>query len=174
MTRRVSSYRLKMIFPALLFAASFVVSGCSTTTQESVLARNKRLVLQMDDVIFNQGNLDEMDRFFSSDVVRHFLPDGSDVEGIESLREQERSHLEAFPDWKEDIRHIAAEGDLVVIHFVSTGTNEGSWLGRPPTGRKIQIHEMSVLRIEDGKIAEQWLLPDIFSMQQQLGQPENE
>jgi hypothetical protein len=27
---------------------------------------------------------------------------------------------------------------------------------------------MSILRIEDGKIAEQWLLPSIFSMQQQL------
>lgn len=62
----------------------------------------------------------------------------------------------------------------MVIHFVSTGTNEGSWLGNPPTGRRIQIHEMSILRIEDGKIAEQWLLPDMLSMQGQLAQPEDE
>ena len=61
----------------------------------------------------------------------------------------------------------------MVIHFVSTGTNLGSWLGNLPTGRKIMINEMSILRIENGKVAEQWLLPDIFSMQQQLAQKEN-
>jgi predicted ester cyclase len=55
-----------------------------------------------------------------------------------------------------------------MIHYVSTGTNEGSWLGKPATGRKIHINEVSIFRIEDSKIAEQWLMPDIFNMQQQL------
>jgi predicted ester cyclase len=94
--------------------------------------------------------------------------DGSVLRGIDSFQEHVRQHREAFPDWKEEIQQIVAEGDLVVLHFVSTGTNAGSWRGSPATGRKIRIHEMSILRIEDGKIAEQWLLPSIFSMQQQL------
>ena len=109
-----------------------------------------------------------MSDFFSPEIVRHFLPDGSEVRGIESFKEQEVKLREAFPDWKEDIKHIVAEGDLVVIHFVSTGTNKGSWFGKPPTGNRIRINEMSIFRIKDSKIAEQWLLPDIFSMQQQL------
>ena len=174
MIKKATSCGFMVMVLALLFPTSIVILGCNTTTQESVLERNKRLVRDMNDEVFNKGNLEQMDEFYSPDFVRHFLPDGSEVRGIDGLREHERKHLEAFPDWREEIRHIVAEGDLVVIHFVSTGTNEGSWLGNPPTGRKIQIHEMSVLRIEDGKIAEQWLLPDIFSMQQQLGQPENE
>jgi hypothetical protein len=68
----------------------------------------------------------------------------------------------------------APDFDLVVLHFVSTGTNEGSWRGNPATGRKIRIHEVSILRIEDGRIAEQWLMPDIFSMQQQLARANDE
>jgi hypothetical protein len=33
---------------------------------------------------------------------------------------------------------------------------------------------MSIFRIADGKIAEQWLLPDILSMQRQLAHTEKE
>lgn len=172
MIRKATSSGLVMMALAFLLLAAALIAGCSTTGRESVLERNKRLVLRMNDEVWNKGNLDRMDEFFSPDFVRHFLPDGSELRGIDSFRKAERRHREAFPDWKEEIRHIVAEGDLVVIHFVSTGTNEGSWLGSPPTGRKIRIHEMSILRIEDGKVAEQWLLPDIFATQQQLAPPE--
>ncbi len=174
MIGKVTSYSFVMIFLTFFFAASLVITGCNTSTRESVLEQNKRLVLNMNDEFWNKGNLDRMDEFYSPDFVLHFLPDGSEVRGIDSLREHERKHREAFPDWQEDIKHIVAEEDFVVIHFVSTGTNEGSWLGNPPTGRRIRINEMSILRIEDGRIAEQWLLPDIFSMQQQLVRPGNE
>lgn len=126
----------------------------------------------MNNEIWNKGELDRLPEFYSPDFVRHFLPNGSEMNGIDSLREHIISHREAFPDWKEDIKHIIAEEDLVMIHFVSTGTNEGRWLGDPPAERRIRINEMSILRIEDGKIAEQWLLPDIFSIQQQLVWPE--
>ncbi len=62
-----------------------------------------------------------------------------------------------------------AEGDFVAIHFISTGTNEGSFLGNPPTGKQIHVNEMTIYRIAEGKIVEQWLLPDLLSSNQQLG-----
>ena len=149
-------------------AIPLIITGCSTSTDQSILERNKQFVRKMNKELWNKGNFDRMNDYFSPDIVRHFLPDGSEVRGIDSFKEQEIKLREAFPDWKEDIKHIVAEGDLVVIHFVSTGTNKGSWFGKPPTGNRIRINEMSIFRFKDGKIAEQWLLPDIFSMQQQL------
>ena len=97
------------------------------------------------------------------------VPTGSETVGLESLREHVRTHREAFPDWTEKIKFIVAEGDLVVINFVSTGTNEGSFMGNPPTKKSIKINEMSIFRIVDDKISEQWLLPDLLSLNQQLG-----
>ena len=173
MKGKVISNKLVFILLTFFFLTLLTITGCSTSTRENDLERNKSLVRQMNDVVWNKGDLDRMDEFFSLHFVRHFFPGDSEVRGIDSLREHERMLREAFPDWKEEIKHIVAEGDLVVIHFVSTGTNLGSWLGNPPTGRKIKINEMTILRIEDDKVAEQWLLPDIFSMQQQLAQPEN-
>jgi len=155
------------------FLTSIVNTGCNTSKDENVLERNKNLVRQMNDLVWNKGDLDRIDEFFSPHFVRHFLPGDSELKGVDSLREHERMLREAFPDWREEIKHIVAEEDLVVIHFVSTGTNLGSWLDKPPTGRKIIINEMSILRIEDDKVAEQWLLPDIYSMEQQLAQTEN-
>lgn len=174
MIRRAAPYGLVTMTLAFLPLASTVITGCSARSRDSVLERNKRLVLQMNDAVWNQGDFDRMDEFFSPDFVRHFLPNGSELRGIDSLREQVRKHRESFPDWKEEIQQIVAEGDLVVIHFVSTGTNEGSWLGSPPTGRTIRIHEVSILRIEDGRVAEQWLLPDLLGIERQLSPPEEE
>jgi len=174
MKREVTSQGFLIIFLTFFFVASLVITSCNTSTRESVLERNKHLVRKMNVEVWNKGNLEIMDELYSPDFVWHFLPTGSETIGLDSLREHVRDHREAFPDWTEEIKHIVAEGDFVVIHFVSRGTNEGSFLGNPPTGKQIQINEMSIFRIADGKIAEQWLLPDIFSMQRQLVQLEKE
>jgi steroid delta-isomerase-like uncharacterized protein len=174
MIKEVPSYRFIKIFLALSFTASLVIIGCSTSDRESILERNKKLVRSMNREVWNKGNLEIVDELYSPGFVWHFLPAGSETIGLDSLREHVRNHRMAFPDWTEEIRHIVAEGDFVVIHFVSRGTNEGSFLGNPPTGKQVQINEMSIFRIADGKIAEQWLLPDINSLQYQLTHTEKE
>ena len=156
-----------LVFASLLIAF-LVITGCSTVSTKNKLKQNKQLISRMNHEVWNKGNLDILDKLYTSDFVLHFLFDGSESRGIDSLREHVRELRKAFPDWSEKIRRTVAEGDLVVIHYVSTGTNLGRWLGNPPTGKRIQINEVSIFRIEDSKIAEQWLLPDIFSMQQQL------
>jgi len=159
---------------ALCLGGSIILTGCSTKTPESVLKSNKQLILKMNAEVWNKTNLNMLDKLYIPDFVLHFLPDGSEMRGIDSLRAHVQKHHNAFPDWKEDIKRIVAEQDLVVIQYVSTGTNLGRWLGNSPTGRKIQINEFSIFRIEEDRIAEQWLLPDLFSMQQQLTRTENE
>ena len=145
-----------------------LLSSCGPSTQEH-LKVNKALVRRMDEEVWNKGNLEIIKELYSPNFVWHFLPLGSETIGLDSLREHVRNHREAFPDWTEEIKHIVAEGDFVTIHYVSRGTNEGSFQSNPPTGKPIEINEMSIFRIEDGKIAEQWLIPDLLSLNQQLG-----
>jgi steroid delta-isomerase-like uncharacterized protein len=152
----------------MLIVASLIITACEST-QETTLERNKALVRRMNEEVWNKGNLEMMDELFSVDIVRHFLPDGSETKGLNELRDHVRDHREAFPDWTEEIKLIIAEGDLVATHFTSTGKNKGSFLGNAPTGKQIHISEMSIYRIVDGKIVEQWLLPDLLSLSQQLG-----
>ena len=151
-----------------IFIVLLIIVGC-TSGQESYLERNKELIRRMDEEVWNKGNLEIMGELYSPDFVWHFLPLGSETVGIDSLQEHVRNHRVAFPDWTEEIKQIVAEGDLVAIHYVSKGTNEGSFQGNPPTGRTVEINEMSIFRIVDGKITEQWLIPDLLSLNQQLG-----
>jgi predicted ester cyclase len=133
------------------------------------LQHNKDLALLANELVWTDGNFETLEDMFSHDFVQHFLPFGTRTDGLESLREQCTAHRNAFPDWAEAVNLVVAEGDYVFLQFTSTGTNTGSFLGKPPTERPIHINEVTIFRIAAGKIAEQWLLPDILSLNQQLG-----
>ncbi len=156
------------ILVGMLFLASLIITGCEST-RETILERNKELVRRVSEEVWNQGNYEIIDELYSADIVRHFLPDDSEIKGLDILRDCIRNHRKAFPDWTEKIELIVAEGDLVLIHFTSTGTNKGCLHGNPATGTHIHTNYMSIYRIVDAKIVEQWLLPDLLSLNQQLG-----
>ncbi|MBM3263525.1 MAG: ester cyclase [candidate division Zixibacteria bacterium] len=42
-------------------------------------------------------------------------------------------------------------------------------MGIPPTGKPINVWLIVISRFVDGKIAEEWELPDALSMMQQIG-----
>jgi steroid delta-isomerase-like uncharacterized protein len=77
--------------------------------------------------------------------------------------------LAAFPDLKFDIHDMFAEGDRVVVRYTITGTNQGSYMGAPPTGKKISLNGISIYKIAGGKLAESWGVYDRLSLMQQLG-----
>lgn len=157
------------ILVGMLFVTSLIIVGCESTQETTLEERNKELIHRMNDEVWTKGNLEIMDQLFSIDFVQHFLPVGSETKGLVKFRESVRNHRQAFPDWAEEIKQIVAEGDFVATHFTSTGTNKGSFLGNAPTGKQIHINEMSFYRIVDGKIVEQWLIPDLLNLNQQLG-----
>ncbi len=64
---------------------------------------------------------------------------------------------------------ILGGGDRVASRYVSTGTHEGPFWGIAPTGRRIEIQEMSIFRIADDRIVEQWCMFDDLARLQQLG-----
>jgi len=163
MTRRIQTYL------GFLLVVLLIISGCVSTQEITLQERNKELVYRMTEEVWSKGNLEILDELFSPDFVQYFLPMGSETKGLDQFRVSVGSHRKAFPDWAEQIKRIVAEGDLVAIHFTSTGTNDGSFLGNAPTGKQIYINEMSIYRIVDGRIVEQWLIPDILSLSQQLG-----
>src|ERR1044071_9777026 len=66
----------------------------------------------------------------------------------------------AFPDRVDVIEEVIAEGDQVGMLFRFTGTHRGNLFGIPPTGKKVDVHEIAILRIADGKMVEGWFMAD--------------
>jgi len=75
----------------------------------------------------------------------------------------------AFPDRVDVIEEVIAEGDRVGLLFRVTGTHTGNFFGIPPTGKKVDVYEIAMLRIVGGQMVEGWFMMDETALLQQLG-----
>jgi predicted ester cyclase len=57
----------------------------------------------------------------------------------------------------------------VVNRTTFSGTHQGEFQGIAPTGKRITITSISVSRITNGKVVEDWTVLDMLGMLQQLG-----
>ncbi len=118
---------------------------------------------------FNRGELDVADALVAPDMVEHqdFGPDhASGPEGVKAVIASLRR---AFPDFHLAIDDLAVRGDTVWLRMTGTGTNEGPFMGHPPTGRPMQTAVFDALRVQDGRIVEHWGVPDRLGVLFQLG-----
>jgi len=125
---------------------------------------NKALVQRSWEIV-NQERLDEL---YPPDVVWH-MPE-QELRGIEEAKQYVSTFLEAFPDVSFSVEDLIAEGDKVVSRFTARGTHQGKTeeFG-PPTGRQLEQEGITIHRIENGKIVEEWSQYDNLSILQQLG-----
>lgn len=77
--------------------------------------------------------------------------------------------LRAVPDMRIEIKQIFATDDRVAVHQAISGTHRGDLLGIPGTGRRIEVNQLNLYRVVDGKIAETWQLLDVWGLMRQLG-----
>jgi len=148
-------------------AAAIVMLGGCAASDDAVEAANVEAVHTVFTEIWSKGNVGVIDGLFAEDFVGHFPAET--VHGREGLRAQVIAHRTSFPDWTEQVEETIADRNLVVVRFTSRGTNLGDFLGNPPTGNHVQISEVAIFRLQGGRIVEQWVYPDILSMQRQLG-----
>ena len=74
----------------------------------------------------------------------------------------------AFPDLREEILDLVAEGDRVVARYIERGTHQGDFMGIAPTGKSYEKHGFAMYRIEGGKLVEAWFQEDELGFNQQL------
>jgi len=75
----------------------------------------------------------------------------------------------AFPDRVDVMEEVIAEGDTVGLLFRLNATHTGHLFGIPPTGKKINVYEIALLRIVNGQMVEGWFMMDEAALLRQLG-----
>jgi predicted ester cyclase len=75
----------------------------------------------------------------------------------------------AIPDRVDVIDEVIAEGDTVGLLFRMTGTHRGDLFGIPATGRKIDVYEVAILRINGDRITDGWFMADEAGLLKQIG-----
>ena len=79
----------------------------------------------------------------------------------------DKEFFRAF-DARHHILDMVAEGDKVAIRGKTTMVHRGEFQGISPTGKQFELPWLDIMRIENGKNAEEWLSMDLMALMQQL------
>ena len=147
---------------ALLLAVMLATSGCAAGPE----VRNKAVAQRVVTEILSGGDFELANELYAPDFVNHGQT--RDV-GLEEDQAAARGWKAAFPDLDMTADKLIAEGDLVTVLWSARGTNTGTGNGLPATGKALTGRGITIWRIVDGRIAEEWSAFDQFSILQQLG-----
>ncbi len=164
---RFTSYRIAATtFFIVLFTA------CSSPEKEVAkvdpVEANIKMYTHVWDEIINKGKLDLFnDSNFTKDVVMHASP--SDIVGIDSARAYYTNYLTGFSNITFTIKDVFGQGEKLVKHWNFSGTHTGVFFGIPATGKKVNIDGVTLVRMSNGKIAEERDFFDNLDFMTQLG-----
>lgn len=112
---------------------------------------NKAIVRRLYKEFFNEGNWAVADELFSPNYVNRVAPPGHPP-GPEGVKRNGAMFRTAFPDFRVTIEDLIADGDKVAVRFASSGTHKGTFLGVPPTGKRVEWAGIDMFTIAEGKL----------------------
>ena len=129
--------------------------------------RNKALVRRLLERVLGGWTPDVIEEFFAPSYRRYLNPTTPPLtrEGQGDRANRLRT---AFPDGAATLEDILAEGDRVAYRLTIRGTHRAAFQGIPPTGKRVTVSFTAIVRIEDGKLVEEWGGLDLFDLRQQL------
>lgn len=130
---------------------------------------NKAIVRRSVEEIFNRGGLSSVAQYYADNYLHHDPATPNVGTGLDAIEQVATIYRTAFPDLQFKIEELLADGDKVVLRWTSSGTHRGDLQGIAPTGKSITSSGITICRIADGRIAEEWVSWDTLGLMQQLG-----
>lgn len=145
-----------------------VIGGCAPTS-DGQLEANKEVVRRFAEAQ-NTGDIELLNEVLAPGVVRHCQATPEvEIRSREDFVRFFEASSAAFSNARVTIDIMVAEGDMVATYGSFTGTQDGRMGLFPPTGKEVDSKFLSVIRLEDGMIAELWVEWDNLAILTQLG-----
>ena len=116
---------------------------------------------------FFEGKYEVIDEIVAPDSVEH--QNGAQGVGPEATRRVASGLRASFPDLRLDIEDLVAAEDKVWVRVRGHGTDTGGVAGRPPSGKRIEVDVIDIVRFSDRRIVGHWGVADRLGMLQQVG-----
>lgn len=157
---------MKKVFIIIAVTAAFY--ACNKNSANDMTLKNEERMRTFTNEVINKHNPAMIDSLVSPDYVEH-VADPNYPPTREGLKENMEDFFKGYPDIKSKINFLVADSDKVMMQYTITGTNTGYMLGMPPTGKKINIDGVDIVRYKDGKAVEHWGYMEEMKMMAQLG-----
>jgi steroid delta-isomerase-like uncharacterized protein len=114
------------------------------------------------------GKLDRVRELVTDDLALHVLGVPQAL-SKDALLEAIQTFYAAFPDNTHIIEQTLEADDRIAVMLTQHATSKGTYEGAAPTGQRVTIPAIHIMRFSDGRIREWWALEDNLGLMQQLG-----
>jgi steroid delta-isomerase-like uncharacterized protein len=128
-----------------------------------------RLIARYFDEVWNRGHLDTLDELLTPDYLNHSPSTPNPPRGPAGLKPIVAAMRDAVPDLHYDILDMVVAADKVAVSVRVTGTHTGPLFGLPATGKRIDVRQMQIEWIKDGRIWQHWRITDELTLLRQVG-----
>lgn len=128
-----------------------------------------RTVTRYFEEVWNEGRVDVLDELLTEDYVNHSPSIPDPRPGPADLKPIVIAMREAIAGLRYEILDMVATPDKVAVFVRLTGRHTGTLFGIPPTGHSIDVRQMQIEWLRDGRICRHWRITDEHALLQQLG-----
>lgn len=160
-------FAMKKIF-ALLTTVLIMSATTLPASAADPISDNEKLGRRYFEEVWNRGNVAALDELLAPNYMNHTPSTPDPPPGPEGLEPIVLAMRRAFPDLHYEIKDVIATKDSVVIRVVMTGTHRGDLFGLAPTGCRVQVDQINIEHIRDGRIVEHWRVTDELKLMRQL------
>jgi steroid delta-isomerase-like uncharacterized protein len=129
----------------------------------------RRLITRYFDEVWNQGHLDALDELLTPDYLNHNPSTPNPPRGPGGLKPIVAAMRDAVPDLHYHILDMVVAADKVAVFVHVTGTQTGPLFGLPATGKRIDVRQMQIEWLKDGRIWQHWRITDELTLLRQIG-----
>ena len=134
---------------------------------ESLEQKNQNIASKILNQAWNHTDFGNLDQLIADDAEFHFRGQSYPTNAQDLARIITGWH-QSFSEFHFTIKEMLAEGDLVAVRLIMSGTHQSQWKDIPATGKQIKVTAMFFLRFEAGQLVEIWEDFDEYGLRKQL------
>ena len=157
----------KIIVSAIAF-----LSITLTFAQSSDLKKELKIYERVWHDILNKGDIDLINEdSFSANIIQ--INNEKNIVGIKDFKAYYQNFITGFSDINFSVIDVFGQNNKILKHWRFKGRHTGDFFGIPATGKQVNIEGVTLVKMKDGKIAEEQDFMDNSVMMQQLGLESN-
>ena len=129
---------------------------------------NKALVSRFHEDVFGKRDLSRINEVIAPEFVQYLPGTTEPIRGPEGFERWVAGLFEAFPDLEAPVEEILSEDERVVTRYLMRGTHQGNLRDIPPTGKRVEVAGMNVIRLSEGRFIEKRDEYDLFGLLKQI------
>lgn len=157
---------MKNSISILLFSIVLCLISCNNPNKK--IEKDIKLYVTVWDKIINQRQIDEINSTnFDLNITGIASPEN--IVGIEDFKAYYQNYISGFSDVTFTIVDVFGQNDKIVKHWNFKGKHTGEFFGIPATGKTVDVDGVTLVKMKNGKIAQEQDFLDNMVFLGQLG-----